>query len=307
MEVIQLTELIEPQGDPVIVDIDGNTDGLINPNENCNITFTLKNWGTIASNNIEATLSTESNDYVEIVTTDPVDFGNLTPGNSNTGDPFQFFIKPECPVGEVITLNLHVSSSTSSWDYDFETEVMGCRLMYNNFVVFDESTPMNFKMDPGEMVRLVFSIENEGEDNAPDVMSELSSNDPYITIEDAVGTYGTTNMGSVTKNFEDYYIVSIDASCPTNYMAGFTLKLYTENGNYPYQVLHDIELPVGLPIPTDYSGPDAYGYYAYSSDDSFYEETPIYSWYEIEGIGTQLNIPFVSDYTETVNLPFTFK
>ncbi|MCD4695833.1 MAG: T9SS type A sorting domain-containing protein, partial [Bacteroidales bacterium] len=62
-----------------------------------------------------------------------------------------------------------------------------------------------------------------------------------------------------------------------------------------------------LPIPTDYSGPDAYGYYAYSSDDAFYEQRPVYDWFELEGIGTEINIPNVSDYTVTVNIPFTFK
>ena len=307
IEVTQLTELIEPQGDPVIVDIDGNTDGLINPNENCNITFTLKNWGTVASNNIEATLSTESTDYVEIVTTNSVDFGNLSPGNSNTGDPFQFFIKPDCPVGQIITLNLHVASTTTSWDYDFTYEVMGCRLYFDNFVVFDEDPQMNFRMDPGEMVRLVFSIGNEGEDDAPDVMGVLSSSDPYITIEDSDGSYGQTNMGDITKNFENYYIVNIDGSCPDDYMAGFSLHLYTENGNYPYQVIHDIELPVGMLVPTDYTGPDSYGYFVYSSDDAFYEQTPVYDWFEIEGIGTEIFVPFVSDYTTTIDLPFDFK
>ena len=31
IEVLQPQELVEPEGEPGIVDIDGNTDGLINP------------------------------------------------------------------------------------------------------------------------------------------------------------------------------------------------------------------------------------------------------------------------------------
>ena len=46
LEVIKPAVLVEPVSDPIVVDIDGNTDGLINPNENGNITFTLKNWGS---------------------------------------------------------------------------------------------------------------------------------------------------------------------------------------------------------------------------------------------------------------------
>jgi len=307
MEVIQLAELIEPLGEPIIVDLDGNTDGFINPNENCNITFTLKNWGTLTASNIQATLSLTDTSYAEIVTSSPVNFGNLTPGNSFTGDPFQIFIKPNCPVGQTIPIQLHIVSSTTSWDYYFNPEVMGCRLIFDNFVVFDEGSSMNFRMDPGELVRLVFSIENEGEDIASDVMSILSSEDPYIIIEDSTGTFGSLNINDIAKNFEDYFIVSIDESCPINYMAEFTLKLYTQNGNYPYQRYQNISLQVALPIASDYSGPDAYGYYAYSSNDAFYEQTPVYDWIEIDEIGTIINVPNLSEYTETVNLPFTFK
>ncbi len=307
IEVIELAELVEPFGDPLIVDLDGNTDGYINPNENCNITFTLKNWGNLTASNIQASLSLADTNYAQIITTNSISYGNLAPGNSNTGDPFQFSIKPECPVGEILPLQLNITSSTTSWDYIINTEVMGCRLMYDKFVVFDESSPMNFRIDPGEMVRLVLSVENIGEDIAPDVMGIISSNDPYISIEDSIGSFGSVIIDDIAKNFEDYYIISVDASCPTEYLSTFSLKLYTQNGNYPYQTMMDFDLPVSLLLPTDYTGPDDYGYYAYSSNDAFYEQTPVYDWFEIEGIGTQIIIPNLSDYTETVNLPFTFK
>jgi len=61
-----------------------------------------------------------------------------------------------------------------------------------------------------------------------------------------------------------------------------------------------------LPVQTDYTGPDYYGYYAYSSDD-FFDQAPDYNWFEISGLGNQLNIPGLGDYTETENLPFAFQ
>lgn len=308
IEVVQPGEHIEPYGDPVIVDLDGNMDGLINPNENCNITYTLKNWGTLTANNIQATLTSANPDLVEIISTDPVSFGNLNPGSSFTGDPFQFYVKPECPVGEIITLQLHVSSSTSSWDYDLNTEVLGCRLINKNFLVIDStSMNMNCRMDPGETVNLQLSIENYGEDIASNVMGILSCNNQYITIVDSIGTFGTLDTGNLAINAEDYYIVSVDASCPVGYWAEYTLKLYTQDGNYPYEIMHIVNIPVSLPIPADYTGPDTYGYYAYASTDAFYEQTPVYDWFELEGTGTEINIPYVSDYTVTKTLPFTFK
>ncbi|RLD59340.1 MAG: hypothetical protein DRJ05_06555, partial [Bacteroidetes bacterium] len=150
IEVSQPQALVEPFGDPVVVDLDGNLDGLVNPNENCNITYTLKNWGALAANNVEATLTTADPDFVEIISTGPVSFGDLASGGEFTGDPFGFYVKPNCEVGQIITLQLHVSCNSNTWDYDLQIEVSGCRLALNNFLVQDEGSPnSNYKMDPG--------------------------------------------------------------------------------------------------------------------------------------------------------------
>jgi hypothetical protein len=60
-------------------------------------------------------------------------------------------------------------------------------------------------------------------------------------------------------------------------------------------------------VPTDYTGPDAYGYYAYSSNDAFYDQIPEYNWTEVSTMGEMLNMYGETDYTETVDLPFSFK
>ncbi|MCD4735649.1 MAG: hypothetical protein K8R53_06365, partial [Bacteroidales bacterium] len=308
MDVTQPGEMVQPFDEPVIVDIDGNTDGLVNPNENCNITYTLKNYGTQTASNIQATLSTTTPDFVEIVTTTPVDFGNLNSGGSNTGNPFQFFVKPGCQVGQFVNLHLHVSSSTSTWDYDYQAEVFGCKLVDKNFMVVDDGSPaMNYRMDPGETVKLLFSIENIGEDIAPDIVAVLSSNDQYITVDDPNGSFESLAVYDISVNSEDYFEVSVDPSCPTEYWAQFTLQLNTQNGNYPYEINLELNIPVAMLIPTSYTGPDAYGYYAYSSDDSFFEQRPEYDWFELEGIGSYIYVPNISDFTQTVNLPFTFR
>ncbi|MFK5856719.1 MAG: C25 family cysteine peptidase [Bacteroidota bacterium] len=308
INVTQTAEHVAPSNYPIIVDIDGNVDGIINPNENCNITFTLKNWGTETSNNVQGTLSAVQPDFVEVITTSPVSFGNLSPGGSNTGSPFQFHILPNCPVGEVITLKLDVTSTNSSWKYNYSEEIMGCNLIFNHSFVDDEgSIERNFRMDPGETVKVYISVENAGVDIAPDVMGVLRSNDEYITIVDSVGSFGTLNINAIEMNSSNHFVVSVDPSCPTDYYAEYSLKLYTENGNYPYETIVDLSIGVGVPLSTDYTGPDAYGYYAYSSDDTIYEQSPDYDWVEIKYLGTEMEVPNISNYTITVDLPFTFK
>jgi hypothetical protein len=309
INVSQPGQYVQPDPEPLVVDIDGNIDGLVNPNENCTIAFTLKNWGTQTANNVQATISAANTDYVDIISTDPISFGNLTPGSEYTGDPFQFFVKPNCTVGQNITLLLNVTSNTGSWDYEFVTQIHGCELMINNFLVNDENSPNpNYKMDAGETVKLVFAIDNFGDDIASDVMAVLTSNDQYISIDNPNGSFGPIGINEVAINQDDFFIVSIDASCPAGYLAGFSLELNTQNGNYSYQVISDFSLPVTLPVLTDYTGPDDYGYYAYSNNDAFYDQTPVYNWIEIKDIGTEINVPYNnSDYTQTVGIPFSFK
>ncbi len=119
IQVIAGVENIGLEGDPIVTDLDGNDDGLINPNENCTITFTLKNYGTQLANNVNATLSLpDSINNVQIITTTPVTFGNIGPNQSVTGSPFQFFVKPECPVGLTIPFELDVAS------YNFKLDLL---------------------------------------------------------------------------------------------------------------------------------------------------------------------------------------
>jgi hypothetical protein len=306
LEVIQPDQLVEPEENPPIVDLDGNLDGKMNPNETCAITFTLKNWGYQPANNVQATLIADDPNFIQVITVDPVGFGNLVPGASFTGDPYQFFVKPNCQVGQIITLKLHVTSSSCSWDYLIHAEVRGCQLAFRQYLVKDEggSNP-DYRMDPGETVLLVVSVENTGDDIAPDVMGILSTGDPYITVDDDYGFFASIDTTMTAINADNCFVVSVSSSCPTGHWVTFTLTLSTQNGYYAYQTSYDVIVPVSLPIPQDYTGPDAYGYYAYANTDTFYDETPAYDWFEIEATGTKIDVPY-GDYTETVSLPFTF-
>jgi hypothetical protein len=310
IQIVEGLENVAPASDPIVTDLDGNNDGLINPNENCNITFTLKNWGTQTSNNVYATLSVlDSNSYVQIITTDSISFGTLAPDQSVTGSPFQFFIEPDCPVGYTIPFQLQVSSTTTYWEYLHNEIVHGCQLEFNEYLIDDEGNVLNNnRMDPGETVKVILQIVNTGDDIAPDSKGILRSEDQYITIIDSVGTFGSILPDSSGNNVADYFEVEISQNCPAQYYAGYSVVLYTQNGLYNYSITDTFSIPVAMPSSSDPTGPDEYGYYAYTSDDIFWQQSPEYNWIEIEGIGTEIaRPPGVSDYTQTVTLPFTFK
>jgi len=303
------TENITPHGNPIVTDLDGNDDGLIDPNENGSITFTLKNWGTITSDGVYAILSVPDSITNVQVLTDSIFFGNIAPNDSIIGSPYQFFVKPECPVGYSIPFKLHVASTTSSWNYSDNELVHGCKLNFDEFFVDDEGSVLhNYRMDPGETVKVTFKILNTGDDNAPDVTGIISTNDPYMTIVDSIAVFGTILPDSNSINESDTYTITVSENCPYQYNAAFLLKLSTQNGLYPYSRTDSITLPVAMPSMLDPTGPDGYGYYAYSSQDVLWDQHPEYNWVEIQVIGTEIPKPGgVSDFTETVILPFNFK
>ncbi len=310
ISVTQGTENITPAGSPIVVDLDGNQDGLINPNENGSISFTLKNFGTISSTNVQATLTIpDTITTVQIVTSDPIVFGNIAPNDSSAGSPFQFFVQPDCPIGTIIPFHLNVQSSTSSWDYYTNVKVHGCALDFTEMLIDDEGNILrNFRVDPGETVKMKLKVVNTGDDKANEVIAKIRTTDQYITITDSIGTFGTILADSNSINENDYFELTASQDCPVQYNAELSLSIETQNGFYPYSLTKTFLLPVAMPSAFDATGPDAYGYYAYSSSDALWAQSPQYNWFEIDGIGTQIPKPSgVNDFTQTVNLPFTFK
>jgi hypothetical protein len=310
IQVIEGTENVAPDGDPIVTDIDGNNDGFINPNENCTITFTLKNYGTQTSHNVYATLSLpDTVNSVQMVTTDSISFGSLAPNQSVTGSPFQFFVENGCPVGYTIPFQLRVSSSTTTWNYSRNETVHGCQLKYSEHFIDDAGNVLNnYRMDPGETVNVILKVANIGDDIAPDVKGVLRSTDQYITIIDSIGTFETILIDSNALNQSDYFVVEVNDNCPVKYNAAYSVILSTQNGLYSYSATDTFSIPVAMPSVYDPTGPDEYGYYAYSSDDELWDQSPEYNWVEISGIGTEIPQPTnVSDFTQQVTLPFSFK
>jgi hypothetical protein len=305
--VIADVEHVAPLGNGTVTDTDGNLDGRINPGEHGQILVTLKNWGTLPAENVSAIISSPDTTLVTVLTGSAVPFGTLAGGTSATGSPFQFFVQPACPVGTFVELDLHVNSSDRTWDYTLLFETMGCRLTCIGAIIDDQGSLLaNSRLDPGETAIVKVSIGNVGEDPGPNVTGTLRSTDPYITIMDSSGSFGDVPIGGSAVSAADFFIVSVDDSCPQDYAAGFSLELRTQGGSYPYTTTRVLTIPVGRPLPSDPTGPDAGGYYAYSSDDSLYEQAPAYDWFDIGSLGTLIPRNSNGDFTLTVTLPFSF-
>ena len=309
IQTIPPDENVAPLVNPLVTDLDGNDDGLMNPNENCSLTFTLKNWGNVTAYDVNATLQVpDSIDFVELTNPGPISFGQIAVGDSVEGNPFEVYVHPECPVGYIIPFKLHIESNTNTWNYYSMQPVHGCQLDYSNYLVDDSGNPLhNGRMDPGETVNVSLKVRNTGDDIAPEVTAVLRCSDQNITILDSLGTFGSLAPDSSGRNLADPFIVKIAENCPLQHEVSYTLILSSQGGLYPYSVIKTLVIPVAEPMHSDPTGPDEYGYYAYSSDDTLWRQAPEYSWADISTTGTQMTRPgSASDFTQTVNLPFSF-
>jgi serine protease len=101
--------------------------------------------------------------------------------------------------------------------------------------------------DPGETVNLTFVLANNSPvATATDVTATLTVGaNPYVTVTDAVGSFGTIAMGgAIAENVANPFQLSCSGATPQGYVFTLYLTVSAQDG---YQVTIDTPLFVGLP------------------------------------------------------------
>ena len=86
----------------------------------------------------------------------------------------------------------------------------------------------NGEIDYGEAIDFTTAAKNVGVEDGVDVTGLLETADPYITISDAQESFGTIAPGEIGWCLEDFDF-SVDAACPDEHLATFTLTFTDEN------------------------------------------------------------------------------
>ncbi len=114
-------------------------------------------------------------------------------------------------------------------------------------LVYDRNTVTggnnNGRLDPGETANLNVYIGNIGNVTATNVRGRLGENDPYITINDSLGTYRNLNPGDTASNTADPFVVTAASNTPQGYVATFRLTLVCAETTYT----RNFTLMVGTP------------------------------------------------------------
>ncbi|MEO0228347.1 MAG: C25 family cysteine peptidase, partial [candidate division WOR-3 bacterium] len=202
----------------------GNNDGVLNPGESVEIPLWVKNYGSLQANGVTGRLR-ENDSYITISDTIK-SFGNIPAGDSAyTGaDGYNLQVANNCPNGYGFTLTLVCKDNVdSTWTSNFGLVVYAPVLTYQGVQVLGGNN--NGMLDPDETANLVVTIKNEGGATASNITGILMESSPWITVNDANGSWGNLAPGASGNNSGNPFTVYADAGTPTGTVVNFQVQL----------------------------------------------------------------------------------
>ncbi|UCC81116.1 MAG: T9SS type A sorting domain-containing protein [Candidatus Zixiibacteriota bacterium] len=284
----------------------GNDDGIANPGEIIELTVDLKNFGgSQTASGVEALMEAIEGNPVTIYSSES-DFGDILPGQTAPcSTPYVVMIHPTAADGEIGGIKITATdSNNNSWESALEIPIEAPRLRVGA-VTFPGG---NGRLDPGETLNMVLTVQNLGSTNAPNVTATVSTFDDYTSLTTSNCTFGDIPSGGSADNSGNPLVISSDPETFEGHNINLILHAQTSSGvesDIPFTVF------VGQVSSTDPTGPDAYGYHIFDNTDTGYDPVPSYSWVEIVpdlgGQGTRLsyNYPY-DDESNVIILPFDF-
>lgn len=277
--------------------MDAGADGLVNPDESVEVVVTLTNSGTEAVNGINAAISTQNSDLLEI-TSSSASYGDLGSGASadNATSAFAFTLSGTAPDGAMIELDVTI---TDDADREWTGKVwvpIGTSNMH-----FVSATSTSGSFEPGGSPSMEFSFENIGSVSADNLTATLLSWDEAVTVTD--GEVTGVNIASGATGTVGNFTVNVNSSTYHGRVVRFSM-VFTKNGTEVDRL--NFSVPLEGATTTDPFGPDSHGYFIYDDTDTQWDEAPTYTHFDISGEEDATLLELHDDDNATVQLPFDF-
>ncbi|MEA2095671.1 MAG: C25 family cysteine peptidase [Candidatus Cloacimonadota bacterium] len=254
--------------------------------------LTIKNFGTQNASSVSADL-TSSNSNVNIITAF-ADFGDINAGSTVT-EGYDIEINSNCPNNEIIEFDLAISDGSTA---KFQVIVSSLIFEFEDVVVNDE----NGILEPNEQSNISVSFMNVGSFDATSLDAELIALSADINVITSNFTVGNI---SIDETATADFTVHASEECFVGINVPFQIDISDADG---LTTTIYFSLEIGDVSPNAPTGPDTFGYYAYDSNDLFYENCPNYEWIEIDpqdgGNGQVFELG--DDRSVTISMPFDF-
>ncbi|MCD4788794.1 MAG: hypothetical protein K8R37_02245, partial [Bacteroidales bacterium] len=205
----------------------GNGDGLMDYGESILLSLAVKNVGIAQATNVIVTLST-GDPYITF--SDSTEFyGAVDPDQIiEIADGFAFDVANDLPDGHYVLVDVEASGDDKIiWNSSFSIEGHAPVLELGDVVISDPTGNNNGKIDPGETVDLIITVENTGTSQAFNILGELSAADPYLTLNTSQVNYGDlAGGGNATGSFS----ATAASNTPAGHIVDFTFDITADLG-----------------------------------------------------------------------------
>jgi hypothetical protein len=149
---------------------------------------------------------------------------------------FHFMVAENVPDNHLITVQTIINSGANSWECDLFHHAFAPIVTADNVEVDDE----NGRLDAGDTSDIKVSVMNSGGVEVNNLYAVLSTDDPYITINDDFENIPVIAPGQTVDVF---YNLTVSADCPPAHSIDFVLDMM---GDGNYTVSDTFALVVGL-------------------------------------------------------------
>lgn len=270
----QQVTVIPPDGPYVIknnVELDdtyGNNNSIAEYGETVNISLTVENVGNEPAEDVVVTIATED-PYVTI-TDDTESYGTIPAESTMTiENGYTVMINDSIPDNHTVTFQV-VASGVEDWNSSFSFKIFAPVLAIGNISIDDSDGNNNGRLDPGETADVYIQIENSGHCAAPDVLSQITTTAPTLTINS-----GETTIESINpeETADAHFNVSVDAGTPI----GSFVNIFNNIECAAYADENEYNLKVGL-IVEDWESGDfsSFGWETSGSEEWYVTEDPVF-------------------------------
>lgn len=221
-----------------VVIADDNNNGYVDFNEDININLEFYNAGLVGVDNITSTLTTTSQDYVELMNTD-LNIGSMNANSSKTFDnAFSFKVKDNVPNQQYIFFTINTTDGESTWSQDLAYRVQAPVFYVVDLEYNDNMGNNNGFVDAGETIEIDFRIKNIGDSRSEEIVVEGSSSNPNVTFEESSVSLNALNADQVTVSS---LIINIDENTPD----GEQLVVNIDIKSSGYELHEELRFTVG--------------------------------------------------------------